>query len=79
MLVVPKPSELQGELSLSLSVTLARGVGCSLCPGLRMPQAAEGPAPLPAGLPRHELCTPLGRDGAWKRTRTLLPNNMNIK
>lgn len=58
MLVVPKPSELQGELSLSLSVTLARGVGCSLRPGLRMPQAAEGPVPLPAGLPRHELCTP---------------------
>lgn len=79
MLVVSKLPELQRELSLPLRLTCARRAGCDLHSDLRTPQAAEGPAPLPAGLPQHELCTLSGRDGAWKRTSTLLLNNLNIK
>lgn len=53
-LVVPKLPEPQGELSVSFSLTNTRRVGCDLHPDLRTTKAAEGPAPLPAGLHQHK-------------------------
>lgn len=58
MLVVSKLPELQGKLSLSLTLTRARTVGYNLHADLRTPKTAEGPAPLPARLSQHELCIP---------------------
>jgi len=81
-LVVFKLPELQVELPLSLSLTRARRVGCDLHPDLWMPQAAEGPAPLPAGLPQHHLHTLRAGMGHGKEPGVCPRkdlNNLNIK